>query len=53
MECMVCHQCKLFWYQPKGQNVQDVVHPPCQSPVRAVKRPPKDYQESSPQKMAA
>ena len=43
MECVVCHHCKVFWYQPKGQSIDGVVHPPCQNQVRIVKRPPKEY----------
>lgn len=45
MECIVCHHCKLYWYEPKGTPIAGVVHPPCKNPIRAVKRPPKEYRE--------
>ncbi len=51
MECIGCHYCKTYWYQPKGQNTEGVMHPPCQNPVRAAKRPPKEY--TAAQQMAA
>lgn len=51
MQCIVCHHCKLFWYQPKGQNVQGVMHPACNQQVREVKRPPKEYTQA--QQLAA
>ena len=51
MECIVCHQCKIYWYQDKNQSIVGVTHPPCQNQVRAVKRPPKGY--TTTQQMAA
>ncbi len=51
MDCIVCHHCKVYWNQPKGQAIEGVLHPACQKQVRAVKRPPKDYVPA--QQMAA
>ncbi len=52
MECIVCHYCKVFWYQSKDQSVEGVLHPACQNQVRVVKRPPKEYMDAAQKKAA-